>query len=162
MTASQLFRLDGKVALVTGGYGGIGAAVSRGLAEMGAKVAIAGHDGEKAAACAAVLRQEGADTHASTFDALSVAETRRLMDDVAQRFGKLDILVNTVGLNREERAEEVTEQNFDHVIDTNLKSAMFQAQAAATHMIAQTSGGRQVHFGSVRSLLGLRGRGYAA
>ena len=162
MTAPQLFRLDGKVALVTGGYGGIGAAVSRGRAEMGAKVAIAGHDGEKAAACAAALRKEGADTHASTFDALSVAETRRLMDDVAQRFGKLDILVNTVGLNREERAEEVTELNFDHVIDTNLKSAMFQAQAAATHMIAQTSGGRQVHFGSVRSLLGLRGRGYAA
>src|SRR5206468_3246756 len=63
-------------------------------------------------------------------------------------------------LNREEKAGVVSESNFDHVIDVNLKGAMFQAQAAARHMIA--AGGKQVHIGSVRSLLGLRGRGYAA
>ena len=70
--------------------------------------------------------------------------------------------MNCVGLNREEKADEVTEAMFDHVYNVNLKSAMFQAQAAARHMIRQGDGGKQVHLGSVRSLLALRGRGYAA
>jgi NAD(P)-dependent dehydrogenase (short-subunit alcohol dehydrogenase family) len=144
----HVHRLDGKVALVTGGYGGIGAAVSRGLAQAGAKVAVCG--------------QAGGDAYAVAFDALSPTETRRMVDDVAGHFGRLDILVNCVGLNREEKAEEVTEDMFDLVVDVNLRSAMFQAQAAARHMIRQGAGGKQVHVGSVRTLLALRGRGYAA
>ena len=156
------FRLDGKVALVTGGYGGIGTAVCRGLAHSGARVAVTGHNAKKAARCADLLRQEGADAYSSAFESLSVADTRRMVDDVRDHFGRLDILVNCVGLNREEKAEEVTEELFDHVVDVNLKSAMFQAQAAARHMIRQGDGGKQVHIGSVRTLLALRGRGYAA
>ena len=158
----ELFQLDGKVALVTGGYGGIGEAVSRGLASLGAKVAISGHNADKAADCAQALRTQGCDAYAAAFDSVSVPETTRMVDDVARHFGRLDILVNCVGLNREEKAEEVTEAMFDHVVDVNLKSAMFQAQAAARHMIRQGTGGKQVHIGSVRTLLALRGRGYAA
>jgi NAD(P)-dependent dehydrogenase (short-subunit alcohol dehydrogenase family) len=157
----RLFRFDGKVALVTGGYGGIGEVVSRGLAQAGARVAVAGHNAEKAQACVEALRQQGCDAHATAFESVSVTDTRRMTDEVAGHFGRLDILVNCVGLNREEKAEEVTEEMFDHVVDVNLKSAMFQAQAAARHMIRQ-GGGRQVHIGSVRTLLALRGRGYAA
>jgi NAD(P)-dependent dehydrogenase (short-subunit alcohol dehydrogenase family) len=156
-----LFRLDGKVALVTGGYGGIGEAVSHGLASLGAKVAVAGHNLEKATACAETLRKQGCGAYAAAFDSVSVPETQRMVEEVARHFGRVDILVNCVGLNREEKAEEVTETMFDHVLDVNLKSAMFQAQAAARHMIAQ-GGGKQVHIGSVRTLLALRGRGYAA
>ena len=85
-----------------------------------------------------------------------------MVDQAAAHFGRLDILVNCIGLNREEKADEVTEAMFDHVYNINLKSAMFQAQAAARHMIRQGNGGKQVHVGSVRSLLALRGRGYAA
>jgi len=158
----KLFRLDGKVALVTGGYGGIGEAVSRGLACSGAKVAISGHHGAKASAFAESLKAEGYDAWATAFEAVSVSETQRMVDQAAGHFGRLDILVNCIGLNREEKAEEVTEAMFDHVYDVNLKSAMFQAQAAARHMIRQGNGGKQVHLGSVRSLLALRGRGYAA
>jgi gluconate 5-dehydrogenase len=158
----ELFRLDGKVALVTGGYGGIGEAVSHGLARVGAKVAITGHNPEKAVRCAEALGKQGFDAYATTFDSVSVPETRRMVDDVARHFGRLDILVNCVGLNREEKAEDVTEETFDHVVDVNLKSAMFQAQAAARHMIKQGTGGKQVHIGSVRTLLALRGRGYSA
>src|SRR5438034_4440552 len=161
-TLDQLFRLDGKVALVTGGYGGIGVAVSRGLAQLGAKVAVSGHNADKAAEYAESLTKGGCDAYAAAFESLSVAETRRMVDEVANHFSRLDILVNCVGLNREEKAEDVTEENFDYVYDVNLKGAMFLAQAAARHMIEQGQGGKQVHVGSVRTLLGLRGRGYAA
>lgn len=158
----QLFRLDGKIALVTGGYGGIGEAVCRGLVGMGAKVGIAGHNGASAASCAESLNAEGHEAWSTSFEAVSISGTRRMVDETAAHFGRLDILVNCVGLNREEKAEEVTEEMFDYVCDVNLKSAMFQAQAAAQHMVQQGTGGKQVHLGSVRSLLALRGRGYAA
>jgi gluconate 5-dehydrogenase len=158
----DLFRLDGKVALVPGGYGGIGEAICRGLAQVGTKLAISGHNGEKAQALADSLNSEGHDAYAITFDAASVAETEKMVDDAANHFGRLDILVNCVGLNREEAAGKVTEEQFDYVYAVNLKSALFMAQAAARHMIAGGEGGRQVHIGSVRSLLALRGRGYSA
>src|SRR4051794_28891987 len=96
----KLFRLDGKVALVTGGYGGIGQAVGRGLASSGAKVAISGHDRTKAAAFANSLKAEGHDAWTTAFEAISVSETQRMVDEAASHFGRLDILVNCVGLNR--------------------------------------------------------------
>jgi NAD(P)-dependent dehydrogenase (short-subunit alcohol dehydrogenase family) len=156
------FGFDNKVVLVTGGYGGIGDAVCHGLARSGAKVAVTGHNAEKAIACADALAHQGCDAFAATFDCTSVPETRRMVDEVAGHFGGIDILVNCVGLNREQKAEDVTEDMFDHVVDVNLRSAMFQAQAVARHMIRQGRGGKQVHIGSVRTLLALRGRGYAA
>lgn len=157
------FRLDGKVALVTGGYGGIGSAVCRGLAAAGASVAVAGHDGDKAKACAAAIKQAGGKAEAAVFDALSAADTRRMIDEVAAGFGRLDILVNTVGGNqRAEMADDATEEGFEHVLRLNLTSAMFQSQASARHMIAGGRGGKQLHIGSVRSLLALRGKGFSA
>ena len=158
----DLLRLDGKVALVTGGYGGIGLSVSRGLAAAGAKVAIAGRNRDKACAAAAAIRELGHEAYAAAFDALSVPETERMTDEVAGHFGGLDILVNCVGTNREQKAEDFSEEQFDFVLDVNLKGAMFQARAAARHMIRQGRGGKQVHIGSVRTQLALRGRGYAA
>ena len=156
------FRVDGKVALVTGGYGGIGQAVCNGLGAIGAHVAVAGHDPEKAAACAEALRQCGYDAFAATFDALSPADVERMVDEVASHFGRLDILVDAIGGQQEERAGSVTEANFDYIVGANLKTALFQAQAAARHMIHQGTGGKLVFFGSVRSQLALRGRGFAA
>ncbi len=160
--AEELFGLKGKTALITGGCGGIGEAVGRGLAEMGAKIAIADREGDKAAACSEALRKRGYESCSATFDVISVADTQRMVDEVVARFGRLDILVNCVGLNREEKAEEFTEEVWDFVYNVNLKGAMFQAQAAARHMIKQGTGGKQIHIGSVRSQLALRGRGYAA
>jgi len=162
VSARDLFSLEGKIALVTGGYGGIGQAITEGLAALGAKVAISGHNLEKAKACAADLNSRGLDAYGCGFDVISIAEIQQMVNNVVDHFGRLDILVNTVGLNREEKATEVTEHGFDYVLDVNLKGAMFQAQAAARQMIKQGMGGKQVHLGSVRTQLALRGRGYAA
>ncbi len=160
--ADRTFGVADKVALVTGGYRGLGAAIAVGLAEMGAKVAITGIEAELAKSFTATLRARGCDAYWAAFDAVSAAETHRMVDGVAKFYGRLDILVNCVGVNCEQKADEVTEDVFDNVLAVNLKGAMFQAQAAARHMIAQGWGGKQVHIGSVRSQLALRGRGYAA
>ena len=84
------FRVDGKVALVTGGYGGIGQAVCNGLGAIGARVAVAGHNSEKAAACAEALRQCGYDAFAATFDALAGGRRAHGRRSV-EHFGRLDI-----------------------------------------------------------------------
>jgi NAD(P)-dependent dehydrogenase (short-subunit alcohol dehydrogenase family) len=156
---NKLFGLEGKVALVTGGYGGIGESVCRGLASVGARVAVAGHNGDKAKALADDM---GSGAYAAAFDAASVEQIRAMVDDVAAHYGRLDILVNCVGLNREEPALDITEDAFDFVYTANLKSSLFLGQAAARHMITSGAGGKQVFLGSVRTMLGLRGRGYAA
>jgi len=160
--ADRIFGIAGKVALITGGYSGLGKAISLGLAEMGARIAVAGIEGPQAAKFAETLRAQGREAQAYTFDVTSTSETRDMVDAVADRFKRLDILVNSVGVNLEQTALEVTEDVFDSAMAINLKGAMFQAQAAARHMIRQGSGGKQVHIGSVRTQLALRGRGYAA
>jgi gluconate 5-dehydrogenase len=158
----RLFSLNGKVALVAGGYGGIGEAVSRGLAAVGATVIVAGRREEQAVALAKSISGEGCAADYAVFDAASVDQIRRMTDGVAAKHGHIDILVNCVGLNAEEPALEVTEEKYDFVYTMNLKSALFLAQASARHMVKQGKGGKQIHLGSVRTLLGLRGRGYAA
>ena len=92
----------------------------------------------------------------------SVDAIRDSIDGVAERNGSIDILMNCVGIQREEPLLEVTEEAYDEVYRVNLKSAMFLSQAVARHQIAGGRGGRQVHLLSVRSLLGIRNRGYSA
>ena len=157
-----LFDLNGKAAFVPGGYGGLGEAVAEILAEAGAKVAVAGRDAAKAQALAERLTAKGHEAFGLAVDAESVESIRTATDAVAQRFGRLDILANCVGKNREQKIDEVTEATFDEIYRTNLRSAMFLAQAAAKHQIAGARGGKQVHLLSVRSMLGMRGFGYSA
>jgi gluconate 5-dehydrogenase len=154
-----LFDLRGQVAFLPGGYGGIGEAIAWSLALHGAHVAIAGRDATRAEALARDLNAAGHSASGLAVDATSVEDIARATDLVAARQGRLDILVNCVGTQREQPLAEVTEEAFDEVYRVNLRSAMFLAQAAARH---QTSGGRQVHLLSVRAQLGLRGRGYSA
>jgi len=158
--------LAGQVAFVPGGYGDIGAAVAWGLAAAGARVAVAGRDLAKAQALASALQARGFEALGLSLDAHHVADIQRAVDQVAQHFGHLDVLVNCVGIQREERIGDVTEDAFDEVIQVNLKAAMFLAQAAAVHQVAGVNAGRaagrQVHLLSVRAQLGMRDRGYSA
>jgi NAD(P)-dependent dehydrogenase (short-subunit alcohol dehydrogenase family) len=165
-TDHTLAPLAGQVAFVPGGYGDIGTAVAWGLAAAGARVAIAGRDPAKAEALAAALRARGHEALGLAMDAHHVADIQRSVDAVARHFGHLDLLVNCVGIQREERLSEVSEAAFDEVIQVNLKAAMFLAQSAAMHQTAAVQAGRapgrQVHLLSVRAQLGLRDRGYSA
>jgi len=158
--------LAGRVAFVPGGYGGIGEAIAWGLALAGAKVAVAGRSAAKAEVLAAALRAAGHDAFGLAMDAHSLAEIRAAVDAVGDHFGGLDLLVNCVGIQREERHAEVSEAAFDEVVQVNLKAAMFLSQAAARHQRAAVeagkSAGRQVHVLSVRAQLGMRDRGYSA
>ena len=165
-----LFGLQGRVAYVPGGYGDIGGAIASALASAGAKVAVSGRSVEKAEAFAARLRDAGhgaaRDAIGLAMDAHSTASIRAAVDRVAQHFGALDLLVNCVGIQREERIADVSEAAFDEVVQVNLKAAMFLAQAAAKHQVAGVAAGRapgrQVHVLSVRAQLGMRDRGYSA
>jgi NAD(P)-dependent dehydrogenase (short-subunit alcohol dehydrogenase family) len=157
-----MFDLQDKVAYVPGGYGGIGEAIAWGLALRGAKIVVAGRSQPKADELVGQMREEGHDVHGTSLDVGSVAEIRDSVDFVMEKYGKLDILVNCVGMQREESLLDVTEEAFDEVYRVNLKAAMFLAQAAAKQQIARGEGGRQIHLLSVRAQLGLRNRGYSA
>jgi gluconate 5-dehydrogenase len=160
---AELFSLRDQVALVTGGYGGIGEAVCRAFASLGARVAVAGSKDASAKSLAAAIDPSGERTLGIGVDARDAGSVQRMTETVAGRWGRLDVLVNCIGGNiREERASEVTEAGWNDVVLLNLTSAMFLSQAAAKHMAAGGRGGRQVHIGSVRSLLALRNRGFAA
>jgi NAD(P)-dependent dehydrogenase (short-subunit alcohol dehydrogenase family) len=158
--------LRDRTAFVPGGYGGIGTAIAWGLALAGARVAVAGRSAAKAEALAGSLRAAGHDALGVAADAHSTESLRAAIDAVAERFGSLDLLVNCVGIQREERHAEVSEAAFDEVVQVNLKAAMFMSQAAARHQIAGAAAGRagarQVHLLSVRAQLGMRDRGYSA
>lgn len=151
-----------KTAFVPGGYGALGDPIARALAAAGARVAVAGRDAGKAEALAAELRATGGDAAGFGMDATDVAAIRGAVDAARDRFGRLDLLVNCVGIQIEQPLLAVTEEAYDAVYAANLKSAMFLAQAVARHQIDGGRGGRQVHLLSVRSQLALRGRGYSA
>jgi NAD(P)-dependent dehydrogenase (short-subunit alcohol dehydrogenase family) len=159
---SGLFDLRGKTAYVPGGYGGIGEAITWGLAMAGARVAVSGRDAHKASELAASLAGAGHEALGLAMDAHSVTQMQESVETVARHFGQLDILVNCVGMQREQALLEVTEEAFDEVLQVNLKAAMFLAQAVAKKQIEGGRGGAQVHLLSVRAQLGLRARGYSA
>jgi NAD(P)-dependent dehydrogenase (short-subunit alcohol dehydrogenase family) len=156
------FDLTGQKAFIPGGYGGIGAAIARGLARAGASVVVAGRNAGKADALAKELVAEGHAAHGVAMDGQDTGDIRRAVDEAAARLEGLDILVNCIGTNREQRIAEVTEEAFDEVYRANLRAAMFLGQAVARHQVAGGRGGRQVHLLSVRAQLGMRGYGYSA
>jgi len=145
----SLFDLKGKTALVTGGNGGIGLGMAQGLAAAGAKVAIAGRDKTKNKEALKIL--PGAV--AVEADLKDEKACRAMVEEAAQRLGRLDILVNNAGTNVRKRPEEYSLEEWKFVLDTNLTSAFVASQAAYPHM-KRAGGGKIVNIGSMMSLFG--------
>jgi NAD(P)-dependent dehydrogenase (short-subunit alcohol dehydrogenase family) len=157
-----LHTIAGKVAYVPGGTGGLGEAVSWGLAAIGAKVVVGGTVSEKVQHLVQSLRAGGHEAEGLTFDARSVPDIARSVDGVCDYYGRCDILVNCVGIHREQGVLDVTEETYDEVLAVNLRAGMFLGQAVARKQIAAGNGGKQIHLLSVRAKLGLRRKGYSA
>ena len=138
---SNLFDMRDKIVFMPGGYGGIGEAVAWALALAGAHVTVAGRSAEKAQRLAGALSDRGLSADGVALDAESVSSIRDSVGGVADRHGRIDVLVNCVGIQREEPLVEVTEDAFDEVCRVNLKAAMFLAQAVARRQIAAGRGG---------------------
>jgi 2-deoxy-D-gluconate 3-dehydrogenase len=146
-----LFDLSGRVALVTGGNGGIGLGMARGLAACGARVIIAGRDVAKNSAAVAEL---GGDAAAIQADMLAPGAAEKLLAEVQALAGRLDILVNNAGTNIRKRPELVTDEEWATVLDTNLTSVMRLTRAAYPALKA-SGRGRVINIGSMLSLFGV-------
>ena len=133
-----MFDLSGKVAVVTGANTGIGQAIALALAEAGADIAAVGRS--PADETVAKARALGRKAEMIAADLSSIEPVGRVVDEAIARLGGLDILVNNAGIIRRADAVDFSEADWDAVIDTNLKSVFFLAQAAGRHMIAQGKG----------------------
>jgi gluconate 5-dehydrogenase len=154
----QRFRLDGRVAIVTGGTGGIGSRLSEALSRVGARVVVHGRDAGRAHAVAQRLQNQGGDALASVADLTSREDADRMVDETMTAYGRVDVIVNTVGGGAGGAlypAESYPEEEWDRILDLNLRSALLPTQAAARAMIAGGEGGRVLHFSSVRGQLGI-------
>ena len=140
--ADGAFRLDGRVAVVTGGSQGIGRAVSLALAEAGAAVAVTNVRGKSAdvdALCAEITAG-GGTAKGYVLDVTDTPGIPAAMDRIAAELGGLDILVNNAGVRSEVPSAELTEAEWDAVLGVNLKGTFFCAQAAARHMLERGHG----------------------
>jgi 2-deoxy-D-gluconate 3-dehydrogenase len=149
----NLFDLKGKVALVTGGNGGIGLGIAKGLARAGADVAIAGRNAAKNAAALAELKALGGSGIALVADVNDGEQVRRMVADAVKAFGGLDILVANAGINIRKPPQDYSAEEWHRIVDTNLTSVFACCQAAYPEM-KRRGGGKIVTIGSMTSIFG--------
>jgi NAD(P)-dependent dehydrogenase (short-subunit alcohol dehydrogenase family) len=155
-------RLKNKVAIVTGGGGGIGRAIAQGFAREGAKIAISGRDRQKLENAAKQIAASGAECLALTADLSDPAEVNKLVAATFDRFKALHILVNNAGILLPGTAESLTEDQWEQTFSTNVRAPWLLVRAAVPHLRA-AGGGSIINIGSVLSSLGAPDRvAYAA
>ncbi len=152
------FRLDGRLALVTGSSSGLGAHFARLLTQAGARVAVAARRVALLQPLVADIEAEGGQARAFALDVTDAASVRRCFDELGE-WGALDVLVNNAGVTVTRPLLEQSEADFDHVLDTNLKGCWLVATEAARRMVAANRGGCIVN---VASILGERVAGGVA
>jgi NAD(P)-dependent dehydrogenase (short-subunit alcohol dehydrogenase family) len=148
------FRLDGLVAVLTGGASGIGRATAELFAAVGARVVVADRDGDAARACAQAITDSGGDATAATLDVSDAAAVDRAFEDVADRYGRLDILINNAGTNIRKLALDMALSEWERVVAVNMTGVFLCARAAARHMIAGKRGGAIINTASIMSFSG--------
>ena len=157
--SANLFDLTGRVALITGGNGGLGLGMALGLAHAGADLAIAARNPDKnAAAVAAIQSDTGRRALAIPTDVTSAADIDDMAARAAAHFGRIDILVNNAGATVRKPPQDITAAEWDNVLDVNLRAAFLAGRAVYPHFRAQ-GGGKIISIGSMFSIFGGGGSG---
>jgi len=151
---SSLFDLTGRVAIVTGGNGGIGLGMATGLAEAGAAIVIAARDQKKSAEAAEKLQKLGARVATVEVDVKDQNSVKRMVQATFDRFQRVDILVANAGINIRKPPQDVRAEEWQAVLDVNLNGPFFCAQAVYPAMKAQ-GGGKIITIGSMTSIFGV-------
>ncbi len=147
-------KLNGKVVLVTGGSGGLGEAICVRLAEEGAKIAINYHSHPEAAKkTQEKVKETGSEGYLVKADLGQVDQINKMVQDSIDHFGKIDVLVNNAGLEKRADFWDVTEEDYDLVLDVNLKAVFFATQAVVKHFRATRNQGRIINISSVHEEL---------
>jgi NAD(P)-dependent dehydrogenase (short-subunit alcohol dehydrogenase family) len=152
------FRLDGRTALITGGARGLGRTMAVALAQAGANIALSGRSKEACEQAAAeIAAATGRTVGAFAADVTRLADVEQLAADIDRELGPVDILVNNAGINIRGPIQQLTEADWDAVIDTNLKGPFLCARAFGPRMVAR-GWGRVINLGSVLGVIALPGR----
>src|SRR5947207_4728221 len=149
----QLFDLSGRVAVITGGNGGIGLGMAKGLAAAGATIVVAGRDAAKSQSAVDELAAAGGKASAIPVDVLQEKSCRALVADTMTAHGRLDILVNNAGMSIRKQPEQYTLAEWHTVLDSNLTSAFLCSHAAYPQM-KKAGAGKIINIGSMMSLFG--------
>jgi 2-deoxy-D-gluconate 3-dehydrogenase len=149
----RLFDLSGKVAVITGGNGGIGLGMAKGMANAGATIVVAGRDAPKNADAVKQLQALGAQARAIPVDVLKEESCRALIADTLKAYGRLDILVNNAGMSIRKQPEDYTLAEWHTVLDSNLTSAFLCSHAAFPAM-KKGGAGKIINIGSMMSIFG--------
>ena len=158
MSMAKLFDLTGKVALVTGGNGGLGLAMAKGLAQAGAGIVVAARDEQKTAQALAEIRALGVQAEGVVVDVTQEAQIKDMVSHTVETLGRVDILVNNAGTTVRKEPQDLTVEEWDQVLDVNLRSAFLASREVYPHMKAQ-GGGKIINIGSMFSLFGGGGSG---
>lgn len=138
--SDSLFSVENQVVLVSGGSRGIGRAIAAGFAERGARVTITGRDQKTLDQAAREISPAQGAVHARACDVASTGQSQKLVDQMIEEFGQIDTLINVAGVNRRMRAELNSEEDYDFILDINLKGAFFLSQAVGKQMLARGQG----------------------
>ncbi|TAJ87497.1 SDR family NAD(P)-dependent oxidoreductase [Reyranella sp.] len=149
----KLFDLSGRVAVVTGGNGGIGLGMAKGMAAAGATVVVAGRDAAKNEAAVKEIHDLGAKASAIAVDVLKEDSCRALIAGAVKQHGRLDILINNAGINIRKQPQEYTLAEWHQVMDSNLTSAFLCSHAAYPEM-KKAGAGKMINIGSMMSIFG--------
>ena len=158
MKVEQLFDLSGKTAIVTGGNGGIGLGMAKGLAGAGADIVVAARNAEKTAQAVQEIEALGVRAIGLTVDVTDEAQIRQMVADTVDALGRVDILVNNAGTVVRKTPDQTTTEEWDLVLDVNLRSAFLASREVYPRM-QQQGGGKIINIGSMFSLFGGGGSG---
>ena len=147
------FNLKGKVAIVTGAARGLGEAMAKFLAQSGANIVIADVDKENGQATANSIQALGRKAKAFKLDVSDRSAVDQMMEQVKRDFGQIDILINSAGLNRRFWMEDISSEDYDTIMNVNLKGTFNTCQAAGRIMIEQGTGGSIINVSSISSLI---------